>query len=260
MLSLLFKNVLRILVIISVFPLTICAQSDTLSSVPEEDSVVYVYEDPVIIKQTITKKEEVFQKWFLDITAAVFQYSDDHLLCSQFTGYKNIITQCTKPSGGFSAGGKLMYNSGILNYSAGFSWTTYTEKFQYINNNINGTNKYSYVDLNSNIGMWLFRKKKYVSLMPNGGLILSRLMQDQGYTISYTDLSQVITNKAAGRDADWVGSAQAGLKIIFLNNMPVKIYIEPYTRVNFTSTLYYKENYYLRRWACGIQAGIFYTF
>ena len=237
------------------------AQTDSTSVEEDEDSVVYVYEDPLIIKKTIEQKEEIYQKWFFELGGSGFKFTNDHLLCNQFTSYKNTIEQCTKPIGGYTLGGTLIYNPKNISYSLGASYSSYLERFSKTSDSIvKGINQYNYIDLSGNLGIWIFRKQKYVSFMLSGGLMISRLINSKGYTIDYLDLTKVITDKNAGRDAEWVGSTKFGLKMIFLNNMPVKIFIEPYTRVNFTSVLSYKDNYYLRRWAYGVQAGIIYTF
>jgi hypothetical protein len=244
--------------------LSICfsnAQSDSTSAEEEDDSVVYIYETPLIIKQTVEQKEEIYQKWFFELGGSGFKFTNDHLLCNQFTSYKNTIEQCTKPIGGYTIGGTLIYNPKNISYSLGASYSSYLERFSKTSDSIvKGINQYNYIDLSGNLGIWIFRKQKYVSLLVNGGVMLSRLVSSKGYTIDYVDLTKVITDKSAGRDALWVGSTKFGLKMIFLNNKPIKIFIEPYTRVNFTSVLSYKDNYYLRRWAYGVQAGVIYTF
>jgi hypothetical protein len=93
----------------------------------------------------------------------------------------------------------------------------------------------------------------------DGKIIISKLLLSQGNTLDYSDFSKVLTNAEAKRDASLVLSGKLGLKLVFFNDKRIIFFFEPYTRGNFTSVLNYKKNYYLLRWANGLDYGFIYV-
>lgn len=237
-------------------------QQDSIQVV-EEDSVVYVYEPPVVIQKTVHQKEEVYDNWFLEFSASSFIHSNKHVLCEECYPYVKRIGESIKPIFGKNVGLKIVYksNQSKIIYSLGISYTSFAEKFEHTDDSfktVKSLNKYNYVDFKLGTGYWINRKGN-ISFIVNGDLIFSKLVKRAGYTFDYFELSKPITVKDANREAAWVLGGRLGFKAVFFNNKRIKIFIEPYTQVNFTSVLRYRAHYYQRRWANGLGAGIIYV-
>ncbi len=240
------------------------AQQDSLNTGNEEDSIVYIYEPPVLINRTVTKKEEIFNHWFFELTGSVFTHSNAHRICTECSEFKSEIKKSIQPKMGHGTGANLMYMPpGKINliYSFGISYASFHENFKHLNANavlIKSQNKYNYLDLNLGFGYWAFRKRK-ISFIINGKLIGSRLMLNQGNTLGYSNFSTVLDVNTTNRDANYVLSGKVGVKVLLFNNKRIKFFMEPFTRFNMTSVLKYKANYYLDRWGKGVEVGLIYV-
>ncbi|HVD98076.1 MAG TPA: hypothetical protein VNB90_07705 [Cytophagaceae bacterium] len=238
------------------------AQQD--STLAEEDSVVYIYEDPVVVRRAITQEENIYKHWFLELYGASFLYKNRHCLCEDLANYKAELRKVAKPLPGFGFGIGLRYNpSGKkITFSAGLASSSFRESFKHsdsLSGNINRKNIYQYLDLSTGVGYWLFRKSK-ISLIPNVDLLLSRLLSNKdNKELDYSNPTLVLNSSDAHRDARWILGGQAALKFLFFNNRSIKLMLEPYMRMNFTSTLEYKDNYFLQRWTYGARLGLLYV-
>ncbi len=239
------------------------AQKKSSDVISEEDSIVYIYEKPYVVNQTITQKEDFFNHWFIQVSGSEFSYKNFHRICGECSEYKSEIKKSIHTSISYAMGVNLMYVPSKVNlvYSLGISYTSFHENFEHKNDSsfiIKAKNEYNYLDLNLGLGYWIFRKRA-ISFMLAGELIGSKLTVSRGKTLDYTDVFKVLDNSVANRDAGWVLSGKAGIKAIFFNDRRVKFFIEPFTRFNMTSALKYKKNYYLDRWVNGLEVGLIYV-
>jgi hypothetical protein len=238
------------------------AQNDSINY--DEDSIVYVYEDPVTIRKIVKYEETLYRNWFLELSGFYFKFSNFHNICEKCGEYKSAITKSLYPilSNGIGITLSNVSKNRNIVYLMGISYSSYHEIFKYIEGNnliIRTNNLYNYIDLNMGMGYWLLRKKMKVSILMNGFIISSELIRKSGYTLDYNDVRSVLDIKRANRDASLVLGGKVGFKIIVLNDQRIKLYVEPFSKVNFTSVLKYTQNYYLRRWSTGISFGIIYT-
>ena len=246
------------------YSLIVNAQSETLS-IDEEDSIVYISEAPVIINKSITHKQEVYKSWFVEVYGSLFSHENSYCTCEKLISYKTEMKKSNNSGLGNGLGFSIMNvsNKRRLVYSFGIATSSFHENFKQQKDDsslvVSFKNKYNYLDFSLGLGYWLRRKKEYVSVLIDAKLIGSKLMLSSGNTIDYKDVYKILTNGEANRDASWVLSGLAGIKIIALNNKRIKVFAEPFTRVNFTSVLDYKKHYYQRRWAYGVSIGIIYT-
>jgi hypothetical protein len=256
-------NLITVLIVLFLQSYLLFAQKDSDTINSDEDSIVYVYEAPLIIKKNITHKEEVYNSWFLDFFASSFSHSNVHRLCAACSDYKKEIGKSVNPVLDYGMGATITYlpEKRKILFATGLNYSSFHENFKHQKDStgiITSKNKYNYLDLNIGMGYWFLRKKK-ISFIVNGKIIISKLLLSQGNTLDYSDFSNVLSNAEAKRDANWLLSGKLGLKMIFFNDKRMKIFVEPFTRTNFTSVLSYKKNYYLMRWAKGLEFGLMYV-
>ncbi len=236
-------------------------EMDSTNVNTEEDSIVYIDVTPVIIKKTIEEEEVIFNNWYLDASMGTFLHSNKHCVCTDFVEYKNAINKQIEPILGNTFNLNLMYRPKKSNliFLVGFSTSHFKDRYTEDSSNLISKNKYNYADVRIGSGYWVNRKKK-VSLLVSFSFITSRLLNQMGTTLDYKDPLKEYTLVEADRSADWVLSGKLGAKIIFLTNKQMKLFIEPYSQVNFTSVLKYKAHYYQRRWGNGLNLGTIFVF
>jgi hypothetical protein len=230
------------------------AQSDTTSNA--EDSIIYVYEEPLVVKQTVQKQEVIFNRWFLEMGVGLYNYSTYNYLCNNFADYESRIKSVDKPTWsntGFVRVRYLIKKNTFVSF--GLSAAQKNESFNVAGAAIHSNNYYRYIDLRWGAGYWWGRQHKHISVMMSVEILTSKLVEKYGYTINYLSPYSTISLKEAGRDSQYLVSGRAGVKVIFFNNRRYKFFVEPYSQANINSTLKYKDNYFLQYWIKGVEVG-----
>ena len=223
------KNKISIIAVwMLLYSSNVFSQKKSLDAVSEEDSIVYIYEKPYVISQTITQKEDFFNRWFIQVSGSAFGYKNYHKICGECSGYKSEIKKSIHPRISYGMGVNVMYIPTKVNivYILGISYISFYENFEHKDDSsfiINAKNKYNYLDLNLGLGYWILRKRT-ISFIIAGELIGSKLTVSWGKTLDYTDLLKVLDNSLANRDASWVLSEKAGIKAIFFKQSSCEIF------------------------------------
>lgn len=221
-----------------------------------EDSIVYVYEPPVVLEKSVRTEVTHYTPWFLTASTSVLTHKNFHRVCEDFSEYKNQITNAVHPTLGTGVSVSLGHlNKGQKTYwLAGAGFSSYKESFKTDSTVV--SNEFSYSNISLGIGKWFFRKSNFFSLQVESQIEYSSLINSSGATLDYLKPEKVVSVTDAARESSSMVNGVLEIKMIFFNHKRVKLFLAPHTKVNFTSVLKYKPNYYECRWVHGAGLGL----
>jgi hypothetical protein len=234
-------------------------QTDPPQNPPEESAdTIIIQKSPVVVRKPLIIEEEVKpSNKFLEVFVSPFDNMNYYKVCPDCGDYLVKLKEVTKPAPGYSAGANFVFMNKHLFTSLGITYTNVRETFNYpgINKSINS---FKYLDLHISGGYRI--KSNRLSVVINGGGIISSMISLKGHTISEADtISSVdIKNQQQFRKTSY--SLTLGLKFIYELGYKVSIVVEPVYCGNISSLTKRDELYVVQRNFLGSKLGLLYAF
>ena len=237
-----------------------------VAQVPVEDETevdtVVINESPVVYSRPLIIQDVKTVKFYLSTFGIVFANTNYYHPCESCKEFLAAYKSSVKSKINYGGGIELTYVPRKILLSVAIDFSVIREKFDYTNASgieYKSDNSYTYADVRFLTGYWIRRDKKNFSLIFNGGIAYSNLLNAKGYINDFTDSSRVISIASSGKLRTSQANMTVGTKIIFIPHKRLKLSIEPYYMGNIfnITKVYYPYVQFWNRF--GIRTGFIFS-